>query len=118
MYIWRRTLRRQEFLPPWDTALGETPTVGSTDRWGQLPNVVYHGGRSPSAVAHGGRKTPTVGSTDRWGQLPNVAYHGGRSPSAVAHGGRALGHDVSAGLYKGPSPFRRPPHSSLQTFGF
>jgi hypothetical protein len=47
--------RRFEFLPPWATALGDTPTVGSTGRWGQASGVVANGGRIPGAVAHGGR---------------------------------------------------------------
>jgi hypothetical protein len=55
MYIWRCTLWRQEVLSPWGTALGETPTVDSTDRWGQIPNVATHSGRSPSTVARSGR---------------------------------------------------------------
>jgi hypothetical protein len=36
MYLWRRGPRRLEFLPPWATALGETPTVGRTGWWGQI----------------------------------------------------------------------------------
>jgi hypothetical protein len=50
----------------WRTTLGETPTVGSTGRWGQAPADVATGGRSPSVVAHGGR-------------IPSVVAHGGRS---------------------------------------
>jgi hypothetical protein len=53
MYIWRRTPRRQEFLPPWGTTLGETSTVGNTGRWGQVPDAAGHGGRIPTAAAHG-----------------------------------------------------------------
>jgi hypothetical protein len=61
-----------------------TPTVGCTDRWGQVPAAAGHGGRIPSVVAHGGR-----------------------SPSAVGHG-------AVPQLYKGSSSCCRPlPHSSL-----
>jgi hypothetical protein len=35
MYIWRRSPRRLESLPPRATAAGEPPTVGNTGRWGQ-----------------------------------------------------------------------------------
>jgi hypothetical protein len=56
-----------EFLPPWSTMLGEPPTVGSTDRWGQAPAAAAIGGRITSVVAHGGR-----------------------IPSALTHDGRAL----------------------------
>jgi hypothetical protein len=102
MYIWRRGPRRLEFLPLWATALGEPPTVGSTGRWGQAPAVVATSGRIPSAVAHGSR-----------------------IPSAVAHGGRALAPwsmAAGAGLFKGPSPCRRPltppsKHSAFNLFG-
>jgi hypothetical protein len=98
MYIWRRAPRRLEFLPPWVTVLGETPTVGSKDRWGQ-------GRQAPPAVATGGRS-------------PSVVAHDGRIPNVVAHGGRALAPwptTAGAGLYKGSSPCRRPltPHSLL-----
>jgi hypothetical protein len=48
-------------------ALGETLTVVSTCRWGQVSATVARGGRIPSVVAHGGR-----------------------IPSAAAHGGKAL----------------------------
>jgi hypothetical protein len=66
MYIWRRAPRRLEFLPPWVTVLGETPTVGSKDRWGQgrqAPPAVATGGRSPSVVAHDGRTLPSRATT-------------------------------------------------------
>jgi hypothetical protein len=47
MYVWRRTLRRQEeILPPWGTTLGVALTVSCTPRWGQIPTAVGHGGRN------------------------------------------------------------------------
>jgi hypothetical protein len=58
MYIWRRTPLWQEFLPLWGTTLGETPTVGSIGRWGQVPDAAGHGGRIPTAVVHDGSATP------------------------------------------------------------
>jgi hypothetical protein len=60
MYIWRRGPRRLEFLPPWATALGDTPTVGGPGRWGHAPDDVANGGRIPGAVAHDGRRLPTT----------------------------------------------------------
>jgi hypothetical protein len=83
---------RNVHLPPWGTALGVMPAVGSIGRWGQVPAVVPHSTRFPIATAHGG-----------W------------SPSAAAHGGKALAPWATAAaprLYKGSSPCRRPPHSS------
>jgi hypothetical protein len=58
MYIWHRGPRRLEFLPPWATALGDTPTVGSPGRWGQAPDTVANDDRIPGAVAHGVRSQP------------------------------------------------------------
>jgi hypothetical protein len=40
MYLWRRTLRRQEFGRH-DVVVA--PTVGCTARWGQIPAAVGHG---------------------------------------------------------------------------
>jgi hypothetical protein len=47
MYIWRRTPRWQ---PLRGTTLGEAPTVGSTARWGQVPDAAAHDSRNPSTV--------------------------------------------------------------------
>jgi hypothetical protein len=88
MYIWLCTPRRQEFLPPWGTALGVAPTVGCTARWGQIPAAVGHDGRNPSVVAHGGR-----------------------TPSAVPHDGSILapwGTAAAPRLYKRPTPAAGP----------
>jgi hypothetical protein len=76
MYIWRRTSRRQEFLPPWGTTLGETPTVGSTGRWGQVPDAAAHGGKNPSVVGHG------VRTLAPWAAAAAPVYIRGRAPVA------------------------------------
>jgi hypothetical protein len=47
MYIWRRTPRWQ---PLCGTTLGDAPTVGSTGRWGQVPDAAAHDSRNPSTV--------------------------------------------------------------------
>jgi hypothetical protein len=105
MYIWHHTPRRQEFLPPWGTALRVAPTVRCTARWSQIHAVVGYGGRNPSAVGH------CI-----------------RSPSAEPHGGRVLAPWATAAgrqrpLIKplpppAPSLSLHSPPSLLSTFGF
>jgi hypothetical protein len=74
MYICRRAPRRHEFLPSRGMTLGETPTVDSTYRWGQIPNTAAHDDRSPNAAAHGGRALAP------WPTASAMAYIRGASP--------------------------------------
>jgi hypothetical protein len=76
MYIWRRGPRRLESLQPWATAAEETPTVGSTDRWGKASGVVAHGAKIASAVSHGGRALTS------WPTAAGAAYIRGQAPTA------------------------------------
>jgi hypothetical protein len=91
MYIWRRGPRRLEFLPPWPTTLGETPTVGRTGRWGQTLTPQPTASGNPSAMGHG------VRTLAPWAAAATPSYIMGRTPGAS------------------PSLL---PHSSLQTFSF
>jgi hypothetical protein len=45
--------RNVHLVPPWGRTLGKTPTVGSTGRWGQIPDAAAHSGKNPSAMGHG-----------------------------------------------------------------
>jgi hypothetical protein len=58
VYIWRCGLQRLEFLPPWATAAGESPTVGSTGWWGQDLRPRRTASANPSAVGRGVRNMP------------------------------------------------------------
>jgi hypothetical protein len=76
MYIWHRGPRHLEFLPPWVTASGKPPTVGSTGRWGQVLTPRPTASGNPSVVGHG------VRTLAPWAAAVASAYIRSRAPGA------------------------------------